>query len=213
MPLTEKIKRLQIELARRNRGSKNWSKTRDKLEKEHDHLFNAKKDIRNKLIHKLVQTFRIICYQDDAIKGWQKNYGSRILSTSIGGITCALKIKTQTPIPVPRFYPSTQTCSRCGSLNIIQRGERTYRCQTCDLLIDRDLNAASNIEREGLIILNEKLPTEKLTRREVTPADINASTHSLVKYLNNIPRVRASVVEETGSPAVVVKPTIIFSRG
>ena len=208
---TIKLKRLQRELARRKKWSRNWCKTRDRLEKEQDRLFNRKKDIRNKLIHKLTTTFQVICLQDDAIKGWQKKYGKRIMNTGIGGVTSALKLKAQTPIQVRRFFPSTQTCSRCHSLYRIERKERTYCCKRCGLSIDRDLNAARNIEKEGLMTLKE-LPTENLTRRKVTPADTSASTLDLAKYLNNIPRVRASAVVETGSPAVVVKPTI-FSRG
>ena len=57
-----------------------------------------------------------------------------------------------------------------------------------------------------------RLDTERLTRREVTPADTYASTLSLEKYLISIPRVSASDVVETGCPAVIVKGTI-FSRG
>ncbi|MHB2036167.1 MAG: hypothetical protein ACYCPW_05425 [Nitrososphaerales archaeon] len=68
------------------------------------------------------------------------------------------------------------------------------------LVIDRDLNAALNIEKEGV-------PT---VRRELTPADTLAST--LVEYFNSIPCVRASMVVETGSSALIVKRTI-YSRG
>ena len=134
------------------------------------------------------------------------------MATGIGGITCALKIKAQTPILVDRFFPSTQMRSRYHSLYRMERSESTYHCTRCGLSIDRDLNAAMNIEDKGLMMLREKLSTEHLTRREVTPADTYASTLSLVKYLNSIPRVRASVVEETGSTTAIVKGTI-FSRG
>ena len=125
------------------------------------------------------------------------------MNAGIGGITSALKVKAQTPAVVQRFFTSTQTCRGCHSLHRIQRKERTYRCERCGLLIDRDLNAARNMEKEGLMILKKELPTERLTRREITPADASAPTPLLVKYLNNIPRVRASAVVETGSSAVV----------
>ena len=70
---------------------------------------------------------------------------------------------------------------------------------------------------EGLRMLRKEaaVPTEGLTRRELTPVDTIASTlthnEALVEYFKNIPRVRASVVEEAGSPALVVerKPTIL----
>ncbi len=40
----------------------------------------------------------------------------------------------------------------------------------------------------------------------VTPADTLANT--LVEYFNSVPYVRASMVVETGSSALIVKPTI-----
>ena len=70
------------------------------------------KDIRNKLIHKLTTTFQVICLQDDAIKGWQKKYGKRIMNTGIGGVTSALKLKAQTPVQDKTFKPTPQTS--CG---------------------------------------------------------------------------------------------------
>ena len=76
--------------------------------------------------------------------------------------------------------------------------DRIYECVHCGLVIDRDLNAAINIEKEGV-------PT---VRRESTPADTLAAT--LAEY-NSIPYVRASMVVETGSSAVIVKPTIFIA--
>ena len=100
------------------------------------------------------------------------------MNTGIGGVTSALKLKAQTPIQVQRFLPSTQTCSRCHSLYRIERKERTYHCERCGLSIDRDHNAARNIEKEGLMTLKE-LPTEYLMRRKVTTADTSASTREV----------------------------------
>jgi hypothetical protein len=104
--------------------------------------------------------------------------------------------------------------------------DRIYECKYCGLVIDRDLNAAINILNEGLEFLQQKqrVPVvRQLGRRELrtTPADTVASTSSLLEYLNSIPYVKASMVEETGSPisqrvvvqsSLVEKPTI-FSRG
>jgi putative transposase len=207
--ITKRLKRLQRELSKREHGGQNWYKTKEKLDKEYDRAVNRKKDVRNKIIHKLVHTFSVICYQDDSIKGWMKTYGSKIMNTELGGIRSALEQKAQTPIMVSRFYPSTQKCSSCDVINKIGRDESIYVCSFCGLIIDRDLNAAKNIEKQWLIIpKNGKIPTEEATRREFTPADTNTSTlMELVKYLNNIPRVKASIVEETGSlPTMVVMP-------
>ena len=45
-----------------------------------------------------------------------------------------------------RFYPSSKTCSYCGSIKSkLNLNERTYKCDSCGLKKDRDLNAAENL--------------------------------------------------------------------
>jgi putative transposase len=47
-----------------------------------------------------------------------------------------------------RFFPSSRTCSGCGVVrNDLDLSTRTYSCETCGLVIDRDLNAAINLAR------------------------------------------------------------------
>jgi putative transposase len=49
-------------------------------------------------------------------------------------------------VPVSRFYPSSKTCSNCGAVKTkLLLSERVYRCETCNLVLDRDVNAARNI--------------------------------------------------------------------
>jgi IS605 OrfB family transposase len=51
-------------------------------------------------------------------------------------------------IPAPQFYPSTKRCSRCGHINVdLGLRDRIYTCDHCGLTIDRDLNAAINLEQ------------------------------------------------------------------
>jgi putative transposase len=45
-----------------------------------------------------------------------------------------------------RWYPSSKRCSRCGTVkDELPLSQRTYRCDVCSLVIDRDLNAARNL--------------------------------------------------------------------
>jgi putative transposase len=45
-----------------------------------------------------------------------------------------------------RWYPSSKTCSGCGVVKTkLRLSERTYRCDECGLVLDRDLNAARNL--------------------------------------------------------------------
>ena len=47
---------------------------------------------------------------------------------------------------VDRWFASSKTCSGCGGVKAkLSLAERTYRCDSCGLTMDRDLNAAINI--------------------------------------------------------------------
>src|SRR5690606_2238766 len=47
-----------------------------------------------------------------------------------------------------RFYPSRKRGSRCGAVKTaLGLAERTYHCDSCGLIIDRDLNAALNLKQ------------------------------------------------------------------
>ena len=60
-------------------------------------------------------------------------------------------VRTGTTIHViDRWYPSSKTCSGCGAVKAkLPLSVRTYRCEACGLVIDRDLNAAINIMVAG----------------------------------------------------------------
>lgn len=52
---------------------------------------------------------------------------------------------------IDRYYPSSQTCSSCGERpgTKLTLNDRVYKCGHCHTAIDRDLNAAINIQREA----------------------------------------------------------------
>lgn len=53
-------------------------------------------------------------------------------------------------VQADRFYPSSKTCSGCGSIKRdLKLSDRTYICQDCGLVIDRDYNAAINLMKYG----------------------------------------------------------------
>ena len=48
---------------------------------------------------------------------------------------------------VDRFYPSSKICSCCGNKkNDLKLNDRIYKCTNCGLIIDRDANAAINLQ-------------------------------------------------------------------
>ena len=56
----------------------------------------------------------------------------------------------RTLVRIPRFEPSSKTCSDCGAINQeLTLSDRQWVCQSCGVLHDRDYNAAKNIRRVG----------------------------------------------------------------
>src|SRR5574344_1274119 len=51
---------------------------------------------------------------------------------------------------VPQYYPSSKMCSSCGSIKLLSLDDRTYICEECNLIIDRDENASINIRNYNL---------------------------------------------------------------
>jgi len=129
IPETERLKKLQKELSRKQKGSKRYQKVKEKIRKEWEYINNRRKDVQNKVISYL-KKFSLIAVQEDSIKGWKEGlFGKQVQNTGIGGITARLKILA-TLIPVffvDRYEPTTQTCSFCGHRQKISLSERIFK--------------------------------------------------------------------------------------
>jgi putative transposase len=181
---TKKLIKLCKELSKKQLHSSNWYKARTRLAKEYSHCNNLKQDIKNKILHILKTEFNPICFQDDCMRGWQRIWGKRIMSTSIGGIIADLR-KSATAIKVDRWFPSTKRCSVCHEQYDIGLDERIYHCKSCGAELPRDYNSAVNIRDEGLVVAG---------RNDVKPVENEASTLRLLERFNAIPNVKASFI-------------------
>ena len=57
-------------------------------------------------------------------------------------------------VDVPRFYPSSKTCSECGSYKKdLKLSDREYICEECGYVIDRDLNASINLSKYQQLVV------------------------------------------------------------
>jgi putative transposase len=67
---------------------------------------------------------------------------------------------------VDRFYPSSKTCSGCGTVQEMPLSQRTFSC-ACGLVIDRDHNAALNLWRQALPLQSVERPALTAPRGDV----------------------------------------------
>ena len=58
-------------------------------------------------------------------------------------------------ITADRFFASSKLCSVCGhKKNDLKLSDRTYHCEKCGAVIDRDFNASVNLYQYGKSVIN-----------------------------------------------------------
>jgi putative transposase len=190
---SKRLKKLQKELARKQKGSKNWIKTKKKIQREHEKLANKRKETHNKILA-LLRHYETVVYQDDNIKSWHEGwFGSQIQYSGIGKLKARLKDRLAT-IPVDRFEATTQECHVCGYKQKIGLSDRIYHCPVCGNTINRDLNSAINVLKKGLDLSQNQ--SVGVDRSELTPVEMALAT----KILGSNPYIKVGVIDEAGSP-------------
>ena len=161
-----KIKRLQLELSRKVKGSKNYIKNKKKIEEVYRKLKNARKKTVEKIVQQVTMYHDIIIAENLQVKKMlekknnHKKLRKEITNAIFSEIIRILKYKclwlNKIFIQVSPYYPSSQICSRCGNRNEETKDLRVreYRCSKCGLEIERDYNASINILNEGLKCYN-----------------------------------------------------------
>ena len=153
------LRRQQRILARRQKGSNRCNRQRVKVAGAHARVADARIHGLHKLTTRLVREFDTICIEDLNVKALARGLHSRsIHDAAFGEFRRQLRYKVEwygrKLIAVARFYPSSKTCSSCGhDLDELRLDQREWVCPKCGTAHDRDLNAAKNLEREGLRIL------------------------------------------------------------
>ena len=154
----KKLARLQRQLSRKSKGSRNREKARIAVARLHEHIANQRNDAINKMTTQLVRSNDIICIEDLSSKNMIKNYklALHVADAAWGEIRRQLAYKTdwygKELVIIDRFFPSSQTCGCCGYRNNDVKNPRLrfWTCPQCGTFHDRDINAAQNILEEGL---------------------------------------------------------------
>lgn len=195
----KKLAKQQKRLSRRHPGSKRYAKKKRQVNKLYAHVANQRNDLRHKTTTWMANTYADISIEDLNVKGMtarpkpkpdpehpgrylrngakaKSGLNKSILDAGFGDFRRQLEYKcalTGSRLHViDRFYPSSKTCSNCGTVKTkLSLNERVFHCDSCGISLDRDDNAANNIDTVGSTpARNERGETRRGLRKTGTPA-------------------------------------------
>ena len=150
------LRKAQQALSRKTKGSARRRKAQERVARLHARVADVRADAINKATTMIARTYSVVCIEDLNVAGMVKNrrLARSVSDASLGEFRRQLDYKTArtgaTLHVIDRWYPSSKTCSGCGRVKAkLSLNERVYRCDTCGLVMDRDLNAAINIKVAG----------------------------------------------------------------
>lgn len=144
-----RLKRAQRVLSRRQLGSKNRIKAKQRVAKVHYKIANSRRDILHKLTTSLVTHYKNIVIEDLDVSQMAQNKRMARAILDCGfyefrrQLTYKAKLKSNRIFIADKWYASSKRCSGCSQhKDNLLLSERNYHCLHCQLQLNRDLNAA-----------------------------------------------------------------------
>ena len=149
----KRLRKLQKDLSRKQKGSNNRRKDRLKVAKLHEKISNQRKDYLHKISHYIISENQVIVIEDLKVSNMIKNHklAKSIADVSWSEFRRQLEYKSEwygrELIIAPSNYASSQLCSNCGNKSSQTKDLscRTYICPVCGMEMDRDINASKNL--------------------------------------------------------------------
>lgn len=180
-----RLKVLQRRQSRKVKGSNNRHKARLRVARLYGHIANSRKDFHHKLSTRIIRENQTICVENLNVMGMVKNH---CLAKSISDCGWSqfkefLRYKCEwhgkNLIEIGRFLPSSKMCS-CGVVNAqLKLSQREWTCDACGILHDRDILAANNIKRFGLIQIQARTSPVSLSSSPVVTGCVEKGIPSL----------------------------------
>ena len=154
----KRIKRLQRELSRKVKRSKNYYKCKNKISILYRKLKNARKYYLHNITKKITDEYDIITCEKLNTKHMieekllSKNITDATFSEILRQLEYKSKYKNKYFYKIDTYYPSSRICNHCNNIDNKYKdlSKREYKCSVCGNKLDRDLNASINIMSEGI---------------------------------------------------------------
>lgn len=162
--LESRIAKEQRRLSHMVKDSCNYAKQCQKIARLHAKAKHRRDDFLHQIAVGLVRKYDLIAIEDLDMAAMKKGLklGKSVSDVGWGKFTQILEELCnkfgKLLIRVGRWYPSSKTCSHCGSIDKdLKLNDRVYECRECGHTMNRDKNAAVNILEEAFRILEENM--------------------------------------------------------
>ena len=156
----ERLAKAQRRLARKQKGSKNRAKAREKVGRIHVRITDRRRDYLHKITTQLIRDNQAVIIEDLPVRNLVRNrrLARAISDAGWSDLRSMLEYKAEwygrDLVVVDRWYPSSKACSSCAhTASVMPLKDRYWTCVHCGTFHDRDINAARNIRAEGLSVL------------------------------------------------------------
>ncbi len=169
----KKIKRLHRAVTRKVKGSQNRKKAAQKLGAVYRKVANLRANTLHHLTSRLAKTKSTVVIEDLNVAGMLKNHplAQAIADVGFGEFRRQLEYKAAwygcRVLVADQWFRSSKTCSGCGWVDEdLTLADRTFICRNperphCDLVLDRDLNAAKNLKNWPRVHRTVTTPVER----------------------------------------------------
>ncbi|OCA52894.1 RNA-guided endonuclease InsQ/TnpB family protein [Photorhabdus namnaonensis] len=154
------LRRKQKALSRKKKGSANRRKARIQLAGVHERVANTRADFQHKLSRTIVDESQAVIVETLKAANMMKNphLARAIGDAGWSGFITKLEYKAAEKgvhlVKLDQWFASSKTCHCCGhKMPEMPLNRRIWQCPECGVEHDRDINAAINIERKGILEL------------------------------------------------------------
>lgn len=188
----ERLEREQRSLSRKQHGSNNWEQQRQRVAEVHARMSNKKQDFKHKLANFYTTEYDAVFVENLNVKGMLESPQNARNKAEVGWRDFRMILEhhgEKNGCHVVEVEPrgTTKECAECSVETQKPLWVREHSCPSCGFEVDRDWNAAFNIQQRGWNRLG-------VVHSEDTPAETATATDTL--------EVSASRVVETGSPCL-----------
>jgi putative transposase len=151
--LESRLRHLQKSLSRKRRGSQNYRKSKQRIAKLHYHIACIRERWLHDTTNRIIADYGVIGIETLNVRGMMKNHyvAKSIHDAAFYEFGRIMEYKCEgrrVLVRAPKDYKSTETCSVCGAVRAkpLAMSRRSWTCHSCGSRLDRDVNAAVNLE-------------------------------------------------------------------